>query len=160
MSNFFSKIKWWRILLIIFALSFVLFPTELIPEWKMQIVDQQDKPLPNIQTEQSWKNYTFFSTGGFDEKCTNSDGIVIYPKRFLWAGTFSRIASPILAEVMTLAHGSTGTSASVRVFDRDYISDYYYWREKENLYSYERSELPSKAVAKFSDVVNAKRYAK
>lgn len=160
MTDFISKIKRRHILLIIFVLSFTPFPTELIPEWKMQIVDERNQPLPSVMTEQSWRNYTFFAVEGHDEKCTDSNGIVIYPKRFLWAGAFSRIVSPVLANVMTLAHGSTGTDASVRVFDRYYISDFYYWREKEMLYSHERSELPDKAIAKNSNVVNAKSCGK
>jgi hypothetical protein len=156
MTDFSSKIKWKRILLIFFALAFIPFPTELVPEWKVQIVDEQNQPLPNVKTEQSWKSYTFFFVEDYEEKCTDSNGVVIYPKRFLWAGALSRIVSPIFADIMTLAHGSTGTNASVRVFDRHYISDDYYWREKEKLYSRERSELPTKVVAQNSNVVSAK----
>lgn len=148
MKEFNSKLKKWHIVLIVLFLLFMPFPTEMIPEWKMLVVDNKNKPLSNVRTEQNWKNYTFFATQGYDSKCTNSKGKVVYPSRYLWAGTLSRIVSPLWANVMTLAHGGTGTSAHIVLADPHYSSDFIYWREREKIYSREREPLPEKIVAK------------
>jgi hypothetical protein len=151
-----SGIKWGYIFLTILVISFIPFPTELIPEMKLQIVDVKNQPLPNVNTEQNWKNYTFFGVEGAEERCSDAGGTVVYPRRVLWASAFSRIAFPVLAQLGTIIHGSTGTDSYVRVFDRNYISDFQYWREEELFYSYKRHALPTIAVAKAEYVENAK----
>lgn len=147
MKKFFSKIKKKHIFLILLFLLFMPLPTEMVPEWEMQVVFGDNQPMVNVRTQQSWESYTFFFTRGHDSRCTDSKGKVVYPKRYLWAGSLSRIVSPLWADVMTLAHGSTGTDASIQVFDNDYISDNYYWEEKEDIYTRTRDKLPQIAIA-------------
>lgn len=151
-----SGIKWGYVFLTILVISFIPFPTELVPEMKLQIVDVKNQPLPNVNTEQSWKNYTFFGVEGFEARCSDADGIVVYPRRLLWASAFSRVTFPILAQLGTIIHGSTGTDSYVQVFDRNHISDFQYWREEELFYSYKRHPLPTIAVAKAEYHENAK----
>lgn len=151
-----SGIKWGYIFLTVSILSFIPFPTELVPEWQLRVVDVKNRPLPNINTEQSWKNYTFFWTEGFEERCTDADGVVIYPRRLLWASAFSRVLFPVLAQVGTLIHGSAGTSSDVRVFDRNFISDFQYWKEEEFFYAYKRKARPAIVTAKSERIENAK----
>ncbi|MDQ3635073.1 MAG: hypothetical protein M3405_11285 [Acidobacteriota bacterium] len=147
MKDLISKIKKWHIVLILSFLLFMPFPTEMVPKWEMQVVDSENQPMANVRTEQSWQSYTFFFTRGYDSRCTDSKGKIVYPKRYLWAGIISRIVSPIWANVMTLAHGSTGTDANIQVFDNHYISDNYYWREREKIYTRKRGKLPQIAIA-------------
>jgi len=149
-------IKWGYIFLTILVISLIPFPTILVPELRLQVVNVKNQPLANVTTEQSWKNYTFFGVEGFEERCTDSDGIVVYPRRRLWASAFSRIAFPVLAQLGTLIHGSTGTVSDVRVFDRNYISDFQDWQEEELFYSYKKHALPTTLIAKAEYVENAK----
>jgi len=151
-----SGIKWGYVFLTILVISFIPFPTELVPEMKLQIVDVKNQPLPNVNTEQSWKNYTFFGVEGFEARCSDADGVVVYPRRLLWASAVSRVTFPVLAQLGTLIHGSTGTDSYVRVFDRNYISDFQYWREEELFFAYKRNALPNIVVAKAEHVENAK----
>lgn len=155
MKDSFSKFSKWHFAALLLFILFMPFPTELIPEWKMQFVDEQNDPLVNVRTEQSWESYTFMGVGGYDTKCTDTNGFVVYPQRLLWAGLVSRIVSPLAADLFTLAHGSTGTDAHIRVFDKNYISDYQYWREREKIYTRHRDALPRLAAAKRSDIQNA-----
>ncbi len=138
--------KTW-IFLIILAVLFVPFPTELVPEWEMQFRQESGEKLSNVLAQQSWTSYTYFAAGGYDQRCTDSEGVVVFPKRYLWSGLFSRVASPIFAEMMTLAHGSTGTDANIQIFDRTYISDNYYWRDKMELYRHYPEPLPLEGIA-------------
>jgi hypothetical protein len=127
------------------ALLFVPFPTELIPEWKVRVVDEQNRPLRKVNVEQSWTNYTF-GDSGFDNKDTDENGFVVFPPRLVWTGAFSRIVYPPLAALMLLAHGSAGTDAYVRVFDKNYFSDYFFWREEETIYRHKSGKLPDLIV--------------
>lgn len=156
MKFFGSGIKWGYIFLTVLVISFIPFPTELVPEMKLQIVDVKNQPLPNVNTEQNWKNYTFFGVEGVEERCSDSGGTVVYPRRMLWANAFSRVVFPVLAQLGTLIHGSTGTVADVQVYDRNYISDFQYWKEEELFFSYKRNALPDVVVAKAEYVENAK----
>lgn len=140
-------IQWKYIILTVFLLALIPFPTELVPETKFRIVDAKNQPLTFVATEQEWKSYTFFNVGGFEERCTDSNGIVVYPRRMLWASAFSRVIFPILAQVGTIIHGSSGTISYFRVFDRNYISDYQNWREDEFFYAYRSNELPAIVIA-------------
>jgi hypothetical protein len=151
-----TEIKWKYIFLTVLVLAFIPFPTELVPELSFAVVDEKNQPLPDINTEQSWRNYTFFGVGGDDEKCTGANGIVTFPRRFLWASAVSRVVFPVLAQIGTLVHGSTGTSSHVRVFDRNYISDFYYWEEELFSFADQRKEFPTVAVAKYEFIENAK----
>lgn len=142
-----SGIKWKYIFLTVFILALIPFPTELVPESKFQIVDIKNQPLPNVATVQEWKSYTFFNVGGIEERCTNSEGVVIYPRRTHWASAFSRLTFPILAQIGTIIHGSAGTISYFQVFDRNYISEFQNWHEEEFFYVYRRKEMPAVVVA-------------
>ena len=142
-----SGINWKYIFLTVFILALIPFPTELVPESRFRIVDARSQPLPFVATEQEWKSYTFFNVGGFEERCTNFEGVVVYPRRMLWASAFSRVTFPVLAQIGTIIHGSAGTISYFRVFDRNYISDFQNWREEEFFYAYKSNEMPAVVVA-------------
>jgi hypothetical protein len=156
MSSTGTGINWKYIFLTVLVLALIPFPTELIPEFSVKVVDEKNQTLPNINTEQSWRNYTFFGVGGNEERCTDANGIVTFPKRLLWASALSRTVFPLLSQVGTLVHGSTGTISHVQVFDRNYISDFYYWEEELFSYGNKRKELPTVVVAKSEFIENAK----
>ena len=148
MRNSKSGINWKYIFLTVFILALIPFPTELVPESRFQIVDTRNQPLAGVATEQEWKSYTFFNVGGFEERCTDSSGIVVYPRRMLWASAFSRITFPVLAQIGTIIHGRAGTISYFQVFDRNYISEYQMWHEEEFFYVYRSNEMPAVVVAK------------
>ena len=130
--------KWHKALAVmaVLAVSFVPFPTEMVPEWRLRFETEEGGPLASVVVQQGWRSYTYPVSRGYEQRCTDSDGVVIFPKRYLWAGLISRIVFPVLAEAMTLAHGSTGTDAYVQVFDRNFISENYYWRDRMSFYAH------------------------
>ena len=140
----------WRITVTIFGailLLFMPFPTQMVPKWKLLVVDEQGQPLANVKVEQSWEHYSFIGVKGFDERRSDENGYVMFPQRLLWAGLISRIVSPILAEIGTLVHGSTGLSIDARVFDQKR----YYSGGNNQIYWYENwhsgKPLPDKIIA-------------
>lgn len=147
MKNSKSSINWKYIFLTVFLLALIPFPTELVPESRFQVVDTRNQPLSNVATEQEWKSYTFFNVGGFEDRCTDSQGIVVYPRRMLWASALSRVTFPVLAQIGTIIHGSAGTISYFQVYDRNYVSEFRNWREEEFFYIYKRHEMPAVIVA-------------
>jgi hypothetical protein len=139
-----SGIKWKCVFLTVLVLVFIPFPSHMIPVWTIQVVDRQNQPLSNVNAEQSWKHYSYFMTEGFDAKRSDANRNVVFPSRRLWASAFSRVVSPALAEIGTLAHGSTGLSINARIYDEvyygeDLISWYSNWHHDK--------PLPNKIVA-------------
>ncbi|NOT48208.1 MAG: hypothetical protein HOP17_10735 [Acidobacteria bacterium] len=147
MTALFAKIKKWHIFAGLVAALFVPIPTEMVPEWRMRFTDEHGNALSNVVVQQSWTTYTYFAGRGYEQRCTDGAGVVAFPQRLLWSGLFARIVSPPLAEVGTLAHGSTGTQADVQVFDRNYISENYWWRDKMDLYTHQYGDLPIEGIA-------------
>ena len=142
MTGWLSRVKPKYLLASALLVLFIPFPTTMVPEWKMQFHDEAGDPLSRVVVQQSWKSYTYFLAEGYEQGCTDGNGVIVFPRRFLWSGIVARLISPPLAELGTLAHGSTGTSAHVQVFDRNYISDNYWWRDRMEYYTHDPEPLP------------------
>jgi len=108
-----------KILLLVFILVLLFpFPTTVVPEWKVRVADQNGKPFVGESVMQSWKHYSLDWSGCCDNtetRTTDENGVVIFPKRTIWAGLLRRLIFPMWAEVMSLAHGSTGIHSYIWV---------------------------------------------
>ena len=93
-------------------ISLIPFPTTLVPEWKVQVVDENGNPYKGKLVRQACSNYTLGihpCSGAEDtDKLTDENGYVIFPERKITASLFSRIIRSILNFVMIFAHGSYG----------------------------------------------------
>lgn len=69
--------------IILFIISLIPFPTTMVPEWKLKVVDENDKPYQNLLVRQHCRNYTLNRDCSGDEPnpYTNQDGEVVFPKR-------------------------------------------------------------------------------
>ena len=109
------------------ALSIALllpFPTTVVPEWKIRVVDWEGKPLTDEFVRQSWTHYSLESCcGDIDDRWTDENGYVVFPERLIWASLLRRALFPIWARVMTIAHGSEGIAADVVVWGKDTYSE-------------------------------------
>jgi hypothetical protein len=105
-----------RLIVLIIVLSFIPFNTEMVPEWKLQVLDNNGEILPGVQVEESWDNYSFFFEG-FEWRRADQNGYVVFPARHVWAGLLGRILLPAFAKFGELSHGSSGLSIGARVFD-------------------------------------------
>jgi hypothetical protein len=155
MLNFFSKIRKRHLAILLIILLFIPFPTQMIPEWRIQVVDENNRPLVNVRVQQIYNNYTFWGccSSRYDDKISDEDGYAVFPRKYLWASSLSRIVYPPLASLMRLAHGSAGTYSYVRTIDDNYTTEFTpSWTDGERIYSY----FP----AKFSDKLVTKRIKK
>lgn len=88
----------------------------MVPEWKLQVLDENRNVLAGIQVEESWNNYSFFFEG-FEWRRSDQNGYVVFPARYVWAGVLGRLALPVFAKFSRVFDGSAGLSIGARVFD-------------------------------------------
>ncbi len=149
MKSFISKFKKSHVIIFLIILFLIPFPTEMVPEWKIQIVDKNNKSLPEVKVRQITDNYTFWGCcdSSYDEKISDSNGYAVFPAKYLWASSFSRIVYPPIANIMLLAHGSAGAYSSVWIIDKNYLSKFTdSWSDGERLYFHYPEKLPKKLV--------------
>lgn len=115
--------KRWLVIVMVIVLLLIPFPTEMVPEWKLRVVDREGNALAGVQIEEAWTNYSYFGQHAYELRRSDKSGEVIFPRRMLWAGAIQRVSGIVISNVMIIAHGSKGLSIDGRVFDSDYASD-------------------------------------
>jgi hypothetical protein len=88
------------------------FPTTIVPEWKLRVVDEAGMPFAGARVRQSWHHYSY-GVGDIDERDADADGYVAFPERKIWYPILYRILRTGLAALLSLAHGSIGIRADV-----------------------------------------------
>lgn len=103
-----------RVLLLICGISlFIPFPTTVVPEWKVRVVNESGKPIKALRVKQYWQNYSVEFSGNEQESVTNDDGYVTFPRRVVWAGLLHRTLGPVLNILGQGVHFSFGPSAQL-----------------------------------------------
>ncbi len=115
---------------IVCLLIILLFPykTVIVPEWKIQAVNDRGEPLANVTFRQSWDNYTYGMSGGTMYELDGS-GYVVLPEHSFYAPLIYRIPRSMLAHMMTMAHGSLGNSSSLNAFTKTCSSEVLFFDE-------------------------------
>jgi hypothetical protein len=105
------------VVLIVFLLvaSLIPFPTTVVPEWKIRLVDRTGKPVAGAKVRQSWLHYSLESRGHAEDRLTDENGYVVFPERKIWANAVYRVVSTLMAALSLLFHGSMGIDAWVLV---------------------------------------------
>ena len=113
-------------LALILLLSFVPFPTTIIPDWQLRFVDESGTPIPGVWARISCYHYSY----GNENRCpddlgqtSDANGYVKFPGQSVWLGVLPRIALTAFAYLTLIAHGSVGISAYVVVSTPDGFRD-------------------------------------
>jgi hypothetical protein len=104
--------KKWKIAFAILGMVlFIPFPTSVIPEWTIILVDENNHPYQNSQVRQFCYNYSL----GVDackedsDKLTDDNGNVKFPDRVIEMSLIARIIYSTANFIGQVAHGSYGT---------------------------------------------------
>jgi len=112
-----SRKRYLKIALLCFVVVLLLYPFEstVVPAWKLRVVNDAGQACAEMQVNEGWGHYSLElnSTGQSEFRFTNEEGVVEFPSRKIRASLVRRIAMPIVANAMTIAHGSTGKSGYV-----------------------------------------------
>jgi hypothetical protein len=104
------------------------FQSTVVPEWKIRIVDETGKPVPNVVVREQWRDHSVEFHGHNEERITDSEGYVFFPRRTVRAPLMFRVVGSTLATLNV--HGESGPKASTLVLgsyltsrDSDYSPD-------------------------------------
>jgi hypothetical protein len=100
------------ILILLTALAFIPFNTTLVPEWKVQVIDENGNPYKEKLVRQFCYNDTLGTSPCSDAndslKLTDENGYVVFPERKINMSLLFRLVRPVLNFVMLFAHGGYG----------------------------------------------------
>jgi hypothetical protein len=99
------------------VLLFYPFELTVVAEWRLRIVDQTGQRLRGNRVRESWSHYTLETQGHEEERLSDGDGYVTFPRRTLRTSLITW-AAKFLARLVNV-HSSYGPSASVY-----YLGDY------------------------------------
>ena len=112
-----SKSHYLKAPLICAVIILLVYPFEsvVVPAWRLRVVDLEGNPCPDKQVNQGWKHYSLeLGAGDYGEyKFTDGEGYIVFPERTVRASLIRRIFAPVIAHILTIAHGSTGISGYV-----------------------------------------------
>jgi hypothetical protein len=100
---------------VLLALFLIPFPTGVVPEWKLRVLDRDGNPISGERVRETWQHYSLEGDGHEDERLTDQNGYVVFPARKIWSPLLWRIVSTGSAAVSTLFHGGMGVHAWVMV---------------------------------------------
>lgn len=92
------------------------FPTTIVPTWKLKVVDEQNNICPNKEVTQTWAHYSIYIGSGnsqSEDRLTDEEGNIEFPTRTVWSPLIWRIIGAVIANALTIAHGSAGADSSV-----------------------------------------------
>ena len=82
------------------------FQSTVVPEWKIRIVDETGKPVPNVVVREQWRDHSVEFHGHNEERITDSEGYVFFPRRTVRAPLMFRVVGSTLATLNV--HGESG----------------------------------------------------
>ena len=89
------------------------FDTMVVPEWKLRIVDETGKPIPNVVVIEQWRNHSVEFHGHSEDRTTDMNGYVSFPRRTVRASLLFRVVGGTVATLNV--HGESGPKASALV---------------------------------------------
>lgn len=106
----------WKLLVLlgILLLSFVPFPTTIVPEWHVRFVDEAGAPVPGVSARISCYHYSYSNKNRCPDdegRTSNANGEVVFPGQSIWLGLLPRIFLTAVGYALLLAHGSVGIDA-------------------------------------------------
>lgn len=120
------KTKIVRTLVIMAVLLFALWPfqTPMSPPWTVRVVDTEGRPISSSHVEQTWQHFTFQTDSDtqYEEKFTDSSGVVDFPSRAVRANIFVRFAGAV-RNLSAGVHASWGPHVWITVKHDDYESN-------------------------------------
>jgi len=89
--------------------------TSVIPQWRVQVVDESGTPCANMRVTQSWGHYRLYLDGksSSEDRYTDPNGYVEFPERTIRASLIRRIIVPVVTRITTLMHGGWDVSGAV-----------------------------------------------
>jgi hypothetical protein len=77
--------------LIVLALLFCPYKSTTAPQWRLEVVDENGKPISGLQVLEEWEYFDLDVAPWMDYRYTDNRGQVVFPRRVTWASLATRI---------------------------------------------------------------------
>jgi len=113
------------------------------PAWRVQIVDESGKPIPGIQVREGWAYFGLDLAPEIDDRVTDSDGHIAFPRRVTWASVATRAT---LGDPTDGVHA--GPSLYIQACDSDHLKEAKLFWDGNKFWNPATHEGESQLVAK------------
>jgi hypothetical protein len=88
--------------LMIVGLLALLVPwkTQIVPPWKVRVIDQSGIPIPGLAVSQNWIDPNFHGSWLEEDSRTDKNGFVSFPERRVWRNTLLMSGSSIWNRIL------------------------------------------------------------
>lgn len=107
--------KIWALVLLLSVVFLYPFKTTIVPARNVLVVTDDGNPIQGVLVRQSWKNYSFEGRGHEEDKLTEENGRVSFPRRTLRANLLWRALRPIANILGQGVHASFGVRTDIIV---------------------------------------------
>ncbi len=112
-------------LVLVACLLFYPFKINVVPVWRVQVVDTSGSPVANMPVGQDWRHYSFEQESHWEESITDENGFVTFPERVLRASVCRRLINLRPANLPGFPHGGSGPHSFILVLaGPDYQNDF------------------------------------
>ncbi len=103
--------------LIILINSVLPYSSVIVPEWRVVVIDEDQKPLPNRSVRQIWMHSALESANSTHEedRYTDNSGAVVFPERRVEASPIKRGWVMVLETIDFFSHSSYRPSSIIFV---------------------------------------------
>ncbi len=102
------------LLALVATLLFYPFETVVVPEWKIQILDESGNSIRDVPSREVWGDDSVESHDHTEDLSTDAEGYVVFPKRTVKANLLVRIARKVFITIVP-HQGEGHPSASLYV---------------------------------------------
>lgn len=113
----------------------LLYPTKIVvvPAWKIRVMDDSGRPLPDELVRQHWRHYSLGDGGDSEDRRTDAGGYVQFPERTARASLLRRVLVPLKDTAALGPHASYGPSANVMVWGGSTVPGIAWYKSGEAL---------------------------
>lgn len=76
------------------AVLFCPYRSTTAPAWRVQVVDENGKPISGIRVQQGWQYFDIDISPWIDDRVTDSQGRAAFPQRIIWASPLATVDGP------------------------------------------------------------------
>jgi hypothetical protein len=106
------------ILVGLLVLSLIPIPHIVAPEWTVQIVDADGRPVPGITVREESQEYSIEHREDERDEVSGDGGTVRFPARYLYVSVLQRVIGAGLSVAGTGVHASFGSHTYVFAFGK------------------------------------------
>lgn len=112
-NSAFKRKRIWVFLVVLGVVVFYPFKSTVVPEQNVLVVTEDWRPIQGVRVRQIWKNYSVEADGHEEDRPTDENGRVLFPRRTVRANLLWRAVRPIVNILTEGVHASFGVQTQM-----------------------------------------------